>query len=71
MVTFLRQRPASKLDLPVELHGARIHCIKGNQVFTSYVRTPKGPVFMRLIEKTLGQELTTRTWETVVKVARA
>ena len=63
--------PRSKFRLPIEVDGARILALRGREVFTAYVRTPKGPVFMRLIEKTLGQELTTRTWETVAKVARA
>jgi uncharacterized protein (DUF1697 family) len=44
--------------------------VKGSDVFGAYVRNPKGPVFMTLIEKTLGKETTTRTWDTVAKVAR-
>ncbi len=39
------------------------------EVFSAYARTPRGPVFMVLIEKTLGRNVTTRTWETVMKVA--
>jgi uncharacterized protein (DUF1697 family) len=70
IVTFLRERPASSLTLPAELHGARILAVDGNNVFSAYVRTPKGPVFMTLINKTFGSEQTTRTWETVTKVAR-
>lgn len=31
---------------------------------------PRGPVFMTLIEKSFGKEVTTRTWDTVAKVAR-
>ncbi|MDQ3997720.1 MAG: DUF1697 domain-containing protein [Gemmatimonadota bacterium] len=46
----------------------------GNVMFTA-PRTaessnPKGAVFMTLIEKTFGKEVTTRTWDTVAKVAR-
>jgi len=70
VVTFLRRRPTSKLALPIELEGARILAVKGSEVFTAYVRHPKGPVFMTLIEKTFGKEGTTRTWDTVAKVAR-
>ena len=70
IVTFLRERPASKLTLPAEVHGARILAVNGSTVFSAYVPSPKGPVFMTLIEKTFGSELTTRTWETVTKVAR-
>ena len=70
IVTFLRERPASKLTLPAEVDGARILAVSGRNIFSAYVPSPKGPVFMTLIEKTFGSELTTRTWETVTKVAR-
>ena len=71
IVTFLRDEPKSKLTLPIELEGARILCIEGWEVFSAYVPSPKGPVFMALIERTFGKEVTTRTWDTVAKVARA
>ena len=45
--------------------------MKGREVFSAYLPTPKGPVFMTLIERTFGKEVTTRTWDTVAKVARA
>ena len=70
IVTFLRGKPAARLALPIELHGSRILRRKGGEVFSVYVPSPRGPVFMALIEKTLGKEVTTRTWETVRKVAR-
>ena len=70
IVTLLRERPASKLTLPAEVDGARILAVNGTNVFSAYVPSPKGPVFMTLIEKTFGSELTTRTWQTVTKVAR-
>ena len=71
IVTFLRDEPKSKLALPIELGGASILRIEGREVFSAYVPSPKGPVFMALIERTFGKELTTRTWDTVAKVARA
>ena len=71
IVTFLRDGPAARLALPIELEGARILSLQGSEVFSAYVRSPKGPVFMTLIEKTFGKEQTTRTWDTVGKVARA
>lgn len=70
VVTFLRDAPDGRVTLPDELEGARIHRIVGREVFTSYVRGPKTPVFMTLIERTFGKEQTTRTWETVGKIAR-
>jgi uncharacterized protein (DUF1697 family) len=70
IVTFLRERPASKLTLPPEVDGARILTVNGSHVFSAYLPTPRGPVFMTLIEKTFGSEATSRTWDTVTKVAR-
>ena len=69
VVTFLRDKPPAKLDLPIELDGARILRLEGSEVFSAYVPGPRGPVFMTLIEKTFGQDVTTRTWDTVRKVA--
>jgi uncharacterized protein (DUF1697 family) len=70
IVTFLREPPAKKLKLPIEFEGARILAMRAGEVFSVYVPNPKGPVFMGLIERTYGKEVTTRTWETVAKAAR-
>ena len=71
IVTFLRQ-PLKGLELPIERDGARVLRTEGHQIFTVYGPTPKGPVFMTLIEKAAGgKEQTTRTWQTVEKVAKA
>ena len=43
----------------------------GREIFTAYVRGPRTPVFMTLIEKTFGTNVTTRTWDTVRKCASA
>jgi uncharacterized protein (DUF1697 family) len=71
VVTFLKDAPTAKLAVPIEVDGARILRVKGCEVFTAYVRNPRGAVFMTLIEKTFGKEVTTRTWETIMKVAGA
>ncbi len=70
IVTFLRGRPTAKIELPVETDGARILTMKDGEIFSAYLPNPKGPVFMTLIEKTFGKDQTTRTWDTVTKVAR-
>jgi uncharacterized protein (DUF1697 family) len=70
IVTFLREKPKTKLALPIEMDGSRILLMEGGEVFATYLPNPKGPVFMTLIEKTFGKAVTTRTWETVTKVAR-
>jgi uncharacterized protein (DUF1697 family) len=71
IVTFLRDKPPAKLKLPPARDGARILVVKGREAFSAYTRTPKGPVFMTLIAEAFGKDVTTRTWDTVGKVARA
>ena len=71
VLTFLRKAPEKPLKLPPELDGARIWTVRGREALSSYVRSDKGPVFMTLIEKTFGKDVTTRTWDTVLKVVRA
>ncbi len=70
VVTFLRENPKTKLKLPIELDGSRILATKNREVFSAYVVSPRGPVFMSLIEKTFGKNVTTRTWDTVKKLTR-
>jgi uncharacterized protein (DUF1697 family) len=71
VITFLRDQPRASLKLPMEVDGARILCLEGKEVFTAYVPSPKGALFMQLIEKTFGEAATTRTWDTVQKLVEA
>ena len=71
IVTFLREEPATRVVLPVEVDGARLLRLRGKELFSAYLPSPKGAVFMTLIERTFGKELTTRTADTVSRVARA
>jgi uncharacterized protein (DUF1697 family) len=71
VVTFLRDSPTANLPLPIELDGASILAVHGREVFSAYVPNPRGPVFMTLIEKTFGTNVTTRTWDTLGKCAKA
>jgi uncharacterized protein (DUF1697 family) len=71
IVTFLRDEPTVTMALPVEQDGARLLALGGKELFSAYLPSPKGPVFMTLIERNFGKELTTRTWDSVGKVARA
>ena len=41
------------------------------EIFSAYVPGPKGPVFMSLIERAFGRDITTRTLDTVRKCAFA
>jgi uncharacterized protein (DUF1697 family) len=71
VVTFLRTPWTKKIALPIELHGAKILAVQGAEVFSFYLPSPQGPVFMSLIEKTFGRDVTTRTWGTVGKLAKS
>jgi len=71
VVTFFRDLPDPLPPLPVEEEGARILRVAGREAYTAYVRVPNNAVFMKLIKATFGDEVTTRTWESVMKVARA
>ena len=70
VVTFLRH-PAHDLRLPIERDGAVILGMAGTEVFTAYLPCDKGPVFMSLLERTFGTDITTRTLDTVGKCAVA
>jgi uncharacterized protein (DUF1697 family) len=71
VVTFLREPNTEKLKLPIEVDGVRILTMNDREIFTAYVPNPRGPVFMTLIEKTFGTNVTTRTWDTVKKCAKS
>lgn len=71
VVSFLREAPQAVPALPVVLEDAQIVGVRGREVFSAYVPGDTGPVFMKLIEKTFGSDITTRTWESVKKCAAA
>jgi uncharacterized protein (DUF1697 family) len=71
VVTFLRSPATLAIELPIERDGASILRCAGSEVLSAYVAGPKGPVFMSLLERTFGTEITTRTLDTVRKCASA
>jgi len=71
VVTFLRSPSEPELKLPIEQDGASILKFTGSEVFAAYVPGPKGPVFMSLLERAFGTNITTRTLDTVRKCAWA
>jgi hypothetical protein len=52
------------------MYAAKILALRGHELLSAYVVNSKGPVFMTLIEKNFGKDVTTRTWDTVKKLAR-
>jgi uncharacterized protein (DUF1697 family) len=71
IVTFLREERTARVALPMEVDGAQLLALHGRELFSAYLPNPKGAVFMTVIERAFGKDVTTRTWETVRKVARA
>lgn len=71
IVTFLRHAPSQPPVLPPERDGARILALAGSEVLAAYVPGDQGPVFMSVLERTFGKDITTRTLDTVGKCARA
>jgi uncharacterized protein (DUF1697 family) len=68
VVTFLHERPARPPKLPIELEDATIYKLIGRELLTAYIVQPGNPVFMTLIEKTFGKDVTTRTWDSVARI---
>ena len=71
VVTFLRNPAGPSVTLPIERDGATILKLAGAEVFTAYTLSAKGPVFMSLLERTFGKNMTTRTLATVQKCSLA
>ncbi len=69
IVTFLRATPTNKLTFPVEGKDAWLLELRGAELLSAYVPGDKGPIFMTIIERTYGKDVTTRTWDTVRLVA--
>jgi uncharacterized protein (DUF1697 family) len=71
VVSFMRAAPRPKAPLPIAMADAQVVGIRDKEIFSGYEPSADGPVFMRLIEKNFGKDITTRTWDTVRKCAAA
>ena len=69
IVTFLREPITARPTLPHVSDGVHILAAHDREVFSAYEPNPKGPVFMTMLEKMFGTNVTTRTWDTVRKCA--
>ena len=70
IVTFLRDgSEVPELKLPMARYDASILAVVGAEVLSAYVPGDKGPIFMGLLERTFGKDITTRTLDTVRKCA--
>ena len=71
VISFMRATQNPRVPLPLAEHQASVFLASGREVFTAYLPTDRGPVFMGLIERAFGSHVTTRTLETVAKCASA
>jgi uncharacterized protein (DUF1697 family) len=71
VVTFLRRPCEQQLTLSIAQDQAAILKLDRTEVFSAYVPNEKGPVFMSLLERTFGKEITTRTLDTVRRCSAA
>jgi uncharacterized protein (DUF1697 family) len=71
VVTFARKLASPRSSLPIDRDGAQILVARSREAFTAYLPSRRGAIFMELIKATFGSEVTTRTWETVKKCAKA
>ena len=71
VVTFLHTSETAQVKLPIKQHDASILTVVGSEVLCAYVPGDKGPIFMALLERTFGKDITTRTLDTVMKCAKA
>ena len=69
VVSFMREAHSPRVALPLAEHQASVFLVSGREAFTAYIPTDRGPVFMGLLERAFGKEITTRTLETVAKCA--
>lgn len=71
VVTFMREARAPRLGLPLAQDYSSVFLHDGREVYSAYLPTGKGPIFMVLIERAFGKDVTTRTLDTVAKCAKA
>jgi uncharacterized protein (DUF1697 family) len=71
MVSFMRETREPRVSLPLVRDHASVFLLIGREAFTAYVPTDKGPVFMDLIERVFGKDVTTRTIETIKRCLSA
>lgn len=66
-VTFLRS--STRCALPAPRSGAAILRVEGDIALSTHTpHHPDGPVFMKLLSEAFGDDITTRTWETLLEV---
>ena len=71
VISFLQSPLAVPPELPIARDGVHIFAVVEREILTTYRPHPKGPVFMTMLERAFGKDITTRTLDTVRKCAGA
>ncbi|MFT3736445.1 MAG: DUF1697 domain-containing protein [Rhodocyclaceae bacterium] len=71
VISFLREAREPRVSLPLAQDYASLFLLAGREAFSAYIPNGNDPVFMRLIERAFGTDVTTRTVDTVAKCAAA
>ncbi|WP_343639274.1 DUF1697 domain-containing protein [Roseateles sp.] len=71
LITFLKRPHEGQVELPLRGNDAAILRLDGVEVFSHYLPNEQGPLFMTMLEKTFGKQITTRTVDTVRKCIKA
>jgi uncharacterized protein (DUF1697 family) len=70
VITFLDASAKTALKLPHHQDGATILHVKDGVAYSAYVRSPKGAVFMKVLEQAFGKNITTRTWDMINRLLK-
>jgi len=72
-VTFLKHEPEPLLELPFtsERGDYEVLAIRDRAIYSVIDETGKTPDVMRLLERTFGKAITTRSWKSVHRIATA
>src|SRR5262249_29346039 len=70
VITFLDASAKTALKLPHHQDGASILRIKDGVAYSAYLRSPKGAVFMRVLEQAFGKAITRRTWDMITRLLK-
>lgn len=71
LITFLKRPHEGTVELPLRGNDAAILKLDGVEVFSHYLPNEQGPLFMTMLEKSFGKQITTRTVDTVRKCIKA
>jgi hypothetical protein len=58
------------VKLPHHQDGVSILHIKDGVAYSAYGRSPKGAVFMKVLEQAFGKNITTRTWDMINRLLK-